>query len=140
VTVRSINLLKIAAEAELLRLRTMMARQVRRGIFGAIAVVFGVVVLALVEVVGWQALRLKFQPIPATLILLGVNLAIAAVFGVLAARSTPSHTEHEALEVRQRALEAARGSLVFTAALPTARLLRGGRTRGRGSWRSFLGR
>jgi hypothetical protein len=135
--VRSINLLKIAAEAELLRLRTMMARQLRRGIFGAIAVVFGVAVLALAEVAGWQALGLKFQPILITLILLGINLAIAAVFGVLAARSTPSHTEQEALEVRQRALETVPGSLVFTAALPAARLLRRGGPRGRGSWWPF---
>ena len=137
---RSINLLKIAAEAELLRLRAMMARQVRRGIFGAVAAVFGLAVLALAEVAGWLALLLKFQPIVSTLILLGANLAIAAVFGVLAARSSPGHTEQEALQVRQQALEAARGSLVFTAALPTVRLLRGGRTRGGGSWRSFLGR
>ena len=137
---RSINLLKIAAEAELLRLRTMMARQVRRGIFGAVAAVFGVAVLALAEVAGWQALRLKIQPIPTTLILLGINLAIAAAFGVLAARSAPGHTEREALRVRRQALETARGSLVFTAALPTVRLLRGRQTRRRGSWRSFLGR
>jgi hypothetical protein len=105
--VRSINLLKIAAEAELLRLRMMVARQVRRGIFGAVAVVFGVAVLALAEVAGWQALRLKFQSIPATPILLGINLAIAAVFGVLAARSAPGHTEQEALRVRRQALETA---------------------------------
>ena len=136
---RSISLLKIAAEAELLRLRMMVARQVRRGIFGAVAVVFGVAVLALAEVAGWQALRLKFQSIPATPILLGINLAIAAVFGVLAARSAPGHTEQEALRVRRQALETARGSLIFTAALPAVQLLRGRRTR-RGSWRSFLGR
>jgi threonine/homoserine/homoserine lactone efflux protein len=138
--VRSVNLLKTAAEAELLRLRTMMARQVRRGIFGAVAAVFGVAVLALAEVAGWQALRLKFQPIPTTLILLGINLVIAAAFGVLAARSAPGHTEREALRVRRQALETARGSLVVTAALPAVRLLRGRRTRRRGSWRSFLGR
>ena len=137
---RSINLLKIAAEAELLRLRTMMGRQVRRGIFGAVAAVFGVAVLALAEVAGWQALRLKFQPISTTLILLGINLAIAAAFGVLAARSAPGHTEREALRVRRQALETVRGSLAFTAALPTVRLLRGRPTRRRGSWRSFLGR
>jgi hypothetical protein len=139
--VRSVNLLKTAAEAELLRLRTMMARQVRRGIFGAVAAVFGVAVLALAEVAGWQVLRLKFQPISTTLILLGINLAIAAAFGVLAARSAPGHAEREALQVRRQTLEAARGSLAVTAALPVAtRLLRGRRTRRRGSWRSFLGR
>ena len=96
-------------------------------------------VLGLAEVAGGLALRLKFQPIPATLILLGINLAIAAVFGVLAARSAPRHAEREALQVRQQALETARGSLAFTAVLPTLSLLRGRRTRRR-SWRSFLGR
>src|SRR3954447_7437525 len=95
----------------------MMARQVRRGIFGAVAVVLGVAVLALAEVAGWQALRLAFQPILATLILLW-NQSGDCGCGVRAAQPTQSHMEQEALRVRQRALEAARGSLVFTAALP----------------------
>ena len=74
---------------ERLRLHALTARQVRRAVFGIIAAVFGVAVLALAEVAGWQALRLKVEPIPATLILLGINLVVAAVFGVLAARSVP---------------------------------------------------
>src|SRR4051812_50012802 len=101
----------------------MMARQVRRGIFGAVAAVFGVAVLALAEVAGWQALRLKFQPIPTTLILLGINLAIAAAFGVLAARSAPGHTEREALRGRRPALGTARGAPGFSAALAPVRPL-----------------
>ena len=121
----------IAAEAELLRLRFLMRRQARRGVFGAVAALFGVGVLALAEVTAWQALRLAVQPIAATLILLGINLAIAAVFGVLAARSAPSHTEREALRVRREALDAARGSLAFTAALPVATRLMRGRRSGR---------
>jgi len=47
---RSINLLKIAAEAELVRLRAWMQRHARRGAYGAVAVVFGLAVLALGEV------------------------------------------------------------------------------------------
>ena len=43
---RSINLLKIAAEAELVRLRAWMQRHARRGVDGAVAAVFGVAVLA----------------------------------------------------------------------------------------------
>jgi hypothetical protein len=54
------------------------------------------------------------------LILLGINVVIAAVFGVLAALSSPSHTEREAERVRRQALEAARESLAITAALPVA--------------------
>jgi len=134
--VRSINLLKVALDAELLRLRTMMARQGRRAAFGVIALIFALVVLALAEVTGWLALRHQVASIPATLILLGINLVIAAVFGFLAARSSPGHTEQEALRVRRQALDAARGSLAFTAAIPVVTNLLRGRRRGEGKrWR-----
>lgn len=117
---RSANLVKIAAEAEVLRLRALIKRQVRRGTYGTIAATFAVAVLTLAEVAAWQGLRLKVEAIPATLILLGINLLIAAVFGLMAARSTPSRTEQEALRVRRQALDAARGSLAFATLVPTA--------------------
>ena len=107
---RSVNLLKVAFDAELLRLRAMMARQGRRAAFAVIALIFALMVLALAEATGWLALRHRVESIPATLILLGVNLVIAAIFGVLAARSSPGHTEQEALRVRRQALDAARGA------------------------------
>jgi hypothetical protein len=107
--VRNVNLLKLAYDAELLRLRAMMARQGRRAGFAITALIFGLAVLALAEATGWLALRHRFESIPATLILLGVNLVIAAIFGVLAARSSPGHTEQEALQVRGQALDAAGG-------------------------------
>jgi len=119
--VRSVNLLKVAFDAELLRLRAMMARQGRRAAFAVIALIFALIVLALAEATGWLALQYRFESIPATLILLGVNLVIAAIFGVLAARSSPGHTEQEALRVRRQALDAARGALAFTAAVPAWR-------------------
>jgi hypothetical protein len=126
--VRSINLVKVAVDAELLRLRAMTARQGRRAAFAVIALIFAFVVLALAEATGWLALRHRFESIPATLILLGVNLVIAAIFGVLAARSSPGHTEQEALRLRRQALDAARGALAFTAAVPAVtRLLSSGR-------------
>jgi len=131
--VRSINLLRIAAEAELLRLRAMVARQGRRAAFGMVAFIFAIGVLILAEVTGWQALRLyvALAPIAAILILLGVNLVIAAIFGLLAMRSSPGHAEQEALRVRRQALDAARGSLTLTAIVPVATTLlrrrRGGR-------------
>jgi hypothetical protein len=105
--VRSVNLLRVAAEAELLRLRTMLARQGRRAAFGAVAVIFVIGVLVLGEVAGWQVLRLYVAPISATLILLGINVVIAGAFGSLAARSTPGHVEIEALRVRRQSLDAA---------------------------------
>jgi hypothetical protein len=130
--VRSINLLKLALDAEILRLRAMAERQARRAAFGSIALVFALAVLALAEVAGWQVLRLYFEAIATTVILLGINLIMAAGFGFLAARSSPGLAEQEALRVRQQALHAARGSLVFTAAVPAATTLLGfGRRDGR---------
>jgi hypothetical protein len=133
VGVRSINLLKVAAEAELLRLRHVLARQGRRAAFGVVAVIFMLGVLVLAEVAGWQVLRLYVASISATLILLGINLVIAALFGALAAWSSPGHAEREALRIRRQALDAARGALSLTAAVPVAStLLRlGGRRGGR---------
>ena len=130
---RSINLLKIAAEAETLRLRALLARQARRAAFGASAVVFALIVLALAEIAGWQTLRLYVTGILATLILLGINLAIAAILGAVAARSSPNQTEREALRVRREALEGARGALSITAAFPLLRLV--GRRRRRAFFR-----
>lgn len=87
------------------------------------------------EATGWLALRHQVESIPATLILIGVNLVVAAIFGVLAARSSPGHTEKEALRVRREALDAAKGALAFTAAVPVVtRLLSNGRDRN-GRWR-----
>jgi len=109
----------------------MVARQGRRLAFGMVAFIFVVGVLILAEVAGWQALRLYVASIDATLILLGVNLVIAVIFGLLAVRSSPGHAEQEALRVRQQALEAARGSLALTTMVPVATTLlrrrRGGR-------------
>ena len=118
---RSINLLKVAAEAELLRLRILLARQGRRAAFGVVAVIFMLGVLVLAEMAGWQVLRLYVASISATLILLGINFVIATIFGALAARSSPSHVEREALRIRRQALDAARGTLFFTAAVPVGR-------------------
>ena len=135
---RSINLLRIAAEAELLRLRAMVARQGRRAAFGMAAFIFVIGVLISAEVTGWQALRLYVASIAATLILLGVNLVIAAIFGLLAMRSSPGHVEQEALRVRRQALDAARGSLAFTAGVPVATTLL--RRRGGGRQQPWLQR
>ena len=65
---RSVNLLRVAAEAELLRLRALLARQGRRAAFGIVAIIFVLGVLVLAEVAGWQVLRLYVAPISATLI------------------------------------------------------------------------
>ena len=78
---RSINLLKLALDAEILRLRAMATRQGRRAAFGSIALIFALAVVSFAEIAGWQGLRLCVEAIPTTLILLGINLVIAAVAG-----------------------------------------------------------
>jgi hypothetical protein len=117
---RAVDLARIAAEAEILRLRHLLKRQGRRAAFGLVAVIFGLGVLVLANVAGWQILRLYVPPIYATLILLGVNLVLAAIFGILAARSSSSRAEREALDVRRRALHEARSSLALGALVPVA--------------------
>jgi hypothetical protein len=117
---RAVNLTKVAAEAEILRIQHMLKRQGMRAAFGLVAVLFVLGVLVLAHIAGWQVLRLYAPPIYATLILLGVDLVIAAIFGILAARSSPSHHEREALAIRQRALHEARSSLALGALIPIA--------------------
>jgi hypothetical protein len=90
--------------------------------FGASALIFALIVLALAEVAGWQTLRLYITSIVATLVLLGINLVIAGVLVVFAAWSSPSNTEREALRVRQEALNGARGALAITSAVPLLKL------------------
>jgi uncharacterized membrane protein (DUF4010 family) len=137
---RAVSLAKIAAEAEVLRLQYMLKRQGMRAAFGLIAAIFALGVLVLAHVVGWQILRQYVPPIYATLILLGVDLVVAAIFGILSARSSPSHDEREALAIRQQALREARSSLALGALIPIANTLlrsRRNKTRKRPFWRQL---
>ncbi len=117
---RAGNLVKIAAEAEILRIKGMLRRQGLRVAFGLAALFFLVAVLVFASIALWQVLRMYLSPINATLVLLGINLLLAIVFGLLAARSSPGRTERDALAIRQRALGEARTSLALTALVPAA--------------------
>lgn len=117
---RAVNMMKIAAEAELLRLQSMLKRQGMRAAYGLLAFVFALGVLALLNILIWQLLCLYIQPIYATLILLVINLIITAAFGMLAMRSIPSQAEQDALEVRQQAVRELRSSLTVSALIPIA--------------------
>ena len=117
---RAVELAKAAARAEVLRLQYMMKRQLRRAIYGVIAAVFAVGVLVLAHVAGWQVLRMYVAALYATLILLAIDVILAAVFGLMAVKSSPSRAEREALDVRQQALRETRNSLALTAIVPVA--------------------
>jgi hypothetical protein len=123
-----VRLARVAAEAESLRLRAMVARLVRRLIFAALALVFVAALLACLHVIGWYALRasagLSFYA--ASGIVAGVDLVCAAGLLFLASQSKPSFAEREAAEVRQRALEGMRSVMSITQlALPAFRVARG---------------
>jgi hypothetical protein len=139
---RATNLIKVAAQAEILRIQHMLKRQGVRAAFGLAAIVFILGALVLANIAAWQVVRFYIAPIYASLIMLGVNLLIAMIFGLLAARSSPSQQEREAVEVRQRALREARSSLALGAVIPVAGALlrsrRQGNIRRRPFWR--LGR
>jgi len=120
---RSINLLRIALEAEMLHLRAYAKRQGLRVLWGVVAAIFAVSVLVIVDMLIWQIAHLYVTAIAATLILLAINVILTGLFISLAMRNKPSSEETEAAIVLRDALSAARGTLVFTAALPVGRTL-----------------
>lgn len=110
---RAVELAKVAASAEALRLRRMARRQGLRAAFGAVAAIFAVAVLVALHVVGWHLLAGYVTPVQASLILLVVDVVIMAVFGVLAMRDTPDAIEQEALAIRQQAVIDMKASLTM---------------------------
>jgi membrane-bound ClpP family serine protease len=117
---RSVNLIKVAIEAEILRYKSMAARQGRRAGFGVAALIFGLGFLITLEIAGWQVARMYMLSIYATLCLMGLNFVVAAVFGFVAMRSSPDRSETDALEVRKKAVQALQTSMTISAIIPAA--------------------
>lgn len=117
---RSIELIKVATEAELLRLKLMVARQIRRVAIAFAAGVFCILALVFAEGCGWELMLQLTSALYASLVLAGVNLLLAVGLILVALRSSPGSSEREAIRVRQKALAASGGSL---ASLTTFRIL-----------------
>lgn len=83
--------------------------------FGIVAMGFlgGAVVFA--HVAAWFWLRVAWEARHAALIVAGGDLVLAILLGLLAARSSPSRVELEALAVRRRAIESVGSTLAFSA-------------------------
>jgi len=123
---RTIQLARVGAEAELLRLRTLAKRQVSRLILAVVGAVFLIATLVCAEIAGGMALALLVHPVWATLIMLGINLVIAAIFFVVAMSNSPSRVEQEALEVRKTAQGQLAQAMAFSALVgPTVRAVGG---------------
>jgi hypothetical protein len=77
-----------------------------------------------VHVAGALALAERVSPVQAVLIVAGVDVAIAIVFAVLAARNVPSDVEREALRLRQTAMDQVVETVVLATLVARLRYVR----------------
>lgn len=108
---RTVELAKVAAAAEALRLRRMARRQAIRAVYGLGAAIFGVAVLVVLHVVAWNALQPMLTPTQASLAVLAVDIVLAAGLGFMAWRNAPDAVELEAKAIREQAVIEMRQSL-----------------------------
>jgi hypothetical protein len=112
---RTFSLVRVAADAELLRLRLRARRAGVRAILALVALGFLAGAAVFCHLALWYWLRHHFEPPQSALILAGSDVVLAVILALLAARSTPSRAELEALAVRHRAVEGVTASLAFSA-------------------------
>lgn len=110
---RTVELAKVAAAAEALRLRRIAHRQGMRAAYGAGAAVFGIAVFVLLHVVAYHLMVPRFTPLTASLILLAFDVVVAGVLAYFAMGNVPDPIEHEALAIRQQAVVEMRKSMTL---------------------------
>jgi hypothetical protein len=121
--VKTLDLARAAAQAEGLRLRRLVHRQAIRAAFAIVAGVFLIGALILLHVVGFMALAAILTPLEDSAALLGFDVVLALIFGLLAIRGGPDAVEAEAKLLRDQSLGAIKESLVFASLLgPPGRL------------------
>ncbi len=108
---RTVDLAKIAASAEALRLRRIARRQGMRAAYGAGAAVFGIAVFVLLHVVVFYLLVPHVSPLIASIILFVFDLVVAAVLGSMALSNKPDSIEDEAKMIREQAVVEMRRSV-----------------------------
>jgi hypothetical protein len=111
---RTLRLARIAAEAEGIRLRRRVQRNVVRAVMTLIALWFLLAAVVFFHVAGWFWLRERWEAPASAMIVAGVDIVLAGLLGLLAARSSASRTEIEALAVRQRAMESITSTLAVS--------------------------
>lgn len=121
-----IRALRVAAEAEGLRLRSQAQRTAVRVAMGLIALVFVTAALVFLHLALWYVLRLElaWNQYSAAAVVAAADIILAGLLGMMAARSSPSQVEREALEVRQRAMTSFGSTLaVSTMVIPVVRVM-----------------
>lgn len=126
---RAVELAKVAASAEKLRLERVARRRLLQVVFWAVAGVFAVAAFVTLHVVAYNLLVPSLTPVQASLVLLAVDLVLAGVFALLARRDRPDVLEQEAKQIRQQALSEMRAALTLTALVGSAAALVFGRAR-----------
>jgi threonine/homoserine/homoserine lactone efflux protein len=121
---RTVDLAKIAAKAEILRLQRQGRRTGFRIGYAVVAGTFMTAALAAVHVAIVLELMEHYPPITAVLIVAGGDFVIAIVVGLMASRDVPDAIEREALEVEHKALGQLGESMAMAALVgPALRLL-----------------
>jgi hypothetical protein len=115
--VHPLRLLRIALEAERLRLGLHASRTVRRAVMGCIALILLLGALGFGHVAAWYWLREYLAAQYVALIFAGTDLLFALLLFLLASRSTPGLAEVEALAVRRQALDNATDAVRISAVL-----------------------
>ena len=110
---RTVELAKVAVAAESLRLRRLAKRQAMRAAYAAGAAVFGIAVLVGLHVTLWTFLAPRTSPVLASVIVVAVDVVIAAVLAFLALRNTPGAIEEEARIIRTQAVAEVKRSMTF---------------------------
>jgi hypothetical protein len=129
---RPVRLVRIAAEAEGVRLRGMATRIATRVVFAVIGLIFLLGVMVFAHVAAWVEIRAAadLSPLSTAGVLAGVDLVLAIILLFLASRSSPSRVEVEALEVRRKAIAGLSSAMSVTQmVIPVLRIVSGFRRR-----------
>jgi hypothetical protein len=107
--------LRVALEAEVLRLSHHARRTVVRIAMGCFALALLLAAVGFLHVAIWNLLREYLPAMSVAAIFGGVDFVLALILGVLATRSVPGRVELEALALRRRALDEAAASVTISA-------------------------
>lgn len=137
---RALELAKVAAAAEALRVKRYARRQGIRIGFAAGGVVFGLAFLAMVHVLAVILLAMTVPLWAAALIVLVLDLVIGGILGKLALSNVPDRIELEAASVRRQSLAEARNAATSLATVGEFAGLAIGMTGRRKAKRSRVGK
>jgi len=111
---RTLRLVRIAAEAEAVRLREQARRTVVRAAIGMVAMGFLAAAVVFSHAAVWYGLRPYWTECDTALAMAAADLVIAVLLLWLAARWSPGPVEREALAVRRQAWDGAAGSVAIS--------------------------